>query len=426
MLKGRQTVQSQNTAMLRIPGFVDLQINGWAGVDFASVDLTPAAAERAFAGILSSGTVAFLPTLITAPLSVYRRNLPLLADLLDKKVWHGRVLGLHLEGPFISAAPGAVGCHPVEYVCKPDTKLLDELVSLSRGHLRLLTIAADVDGADKLASAARAAGVTVSLGHHNGGVEALSRLAASGASMVTHAGNGMPAQAHRHDNPLLATAAMDELCATIIADGHHLPVNVVKILLRTKGVKRLAVVSDAAPVAGLPPGPYSCFGREVEVEVEQAAAAASASSLYSSLGERGDGFGGQNWGRAREENPEEKQKKLLARGENSADTAQVGRPLLPPPAVPVVRDPERGCLAGSAASMLHCLNWLHHHKAAFGLELEQLEELGFYNPLRLVGLNVDAVAAAGVSADGTRGASSRLNFHERAGFTFSTDVTLCQ
>jgi N-acetylglucosamine-6-phosphate deacetylase len=247
-------------------GFVDLQVNGFAGVDFSSPGLTEAELVRAWRALLAQGTAAFLPTVITSPLDVYARNLPLLAQVLRRDEFRGRVLGLHLEGPFISPEPGVVGAHNPAHVRAPDVDLLARLLDWAEGRVRLLTLAAEVPGAADLARFARTRDVTVSVGHSSFDTADLDRMAAAGATALTHLGNGLPNRLPRHANPIWVGLAHDAFIAMVIADGHHLPAPVLTTMVRAKGPERLVVVSDAAPVAGLPPGRYTVLGNDAILE----------------------------------------------------------------------------------------------------------------------------------------------------------------
>ena len=252
--------------MLSIPGFVDLQVNGYRGVNFSSADLTEESFARACRQVLASGTAAFLPTVITSPIEVYERNLPMLAKVIESGEFRGSLLGLHLEGPFISPAPGAVGVHNPQWVRPPDVAFFDRLLDLSRGRIRMLTIAADQPGADDLARHAAGCGVVVSLGHHLATPDDLLRLADAGATALTHVGNGVPEMLPRLSNPIWSALAADGLAGMFIADGHHLPPEFLKTAIRAKGVGKTIIVSDASPAAGMPPGRYLMFGTEVVLE----------------------------------------------------------------------------------------------------------------------------------------------------------------
>jgi N-acetylglucosamine-6-phosphate deacetylase len=251
---------------LILPGLVDLQVNGYRGVDFSGADLTPENLALACRELLSAGTTAFLPTLITSPAEIYERNLPIIASVISAQEFRGRVLGIHLEGPFISSLDGARGAHDARWVRKPDVAYLDQLIRLADGKVRLITIAADQDGAEDLARCAVRQGIAVALGHHMATEQDLERLVAGGAKALTHLGNGVPSMLSRHQNPIWAGLANDDLSATVIADGHHLPPAMLTTILRAKGPERCIIISDASPLAGLPPGEYWSMGARVRLE----------------------------------------------------------------------------------------------------------------------------------------------------------------
>ncbi len=251
-----------------LPGLIDLQVNGYRGVDFSGGDLTGEDFARACRELLAAGTTAFLPTLITSPAEIYERNLPLIASVLDQEEFRGRVLGIHIEGPFISREDGARGAHTAAWVRDPDPAYLDELIRLADGKVRLLTIAADQPGAEELSRHATGRGIAVSLGHHMATPADLDRLVLVGAKALTHLGNGVPALLRRHENPVWAGLANDDLAATIIADGHHLPTPMLTTILRAKGAERCIAISDASPLAGLPAGDYWSMGAQVRLEAD--------------------------------------------------------------------------------------------------------------------------------------------------------------
>jgi N-acetylglucosamine-6-phosphate deacetylase len=248
-----------------IPGFVDLQVNGTHGIDFSAPALTRADCLRAFDLIRRGGTAAFLPTVITSPLERLRHNLGTIARAAAEYAENGSVAGIHLEGPFLDPTPGAIGAHNPEWVLPPDTDVFDRLQDAAQGAIRLLTVSAGIDGVESLIRHATSRGVVVSLGHQMAGYDAVRRAADAGAALLTHLGNGLPHQVNRHENPLLAGLAEDRLDAMFIADGHHLPDELMRIILRIKGVEHAIVVSDAAPVAGLPPGRHTTLGNVVEL-----------------------------------------------------------------------------------------------------------------------------------------------------------------
>ena len=252
--------------MLTVPGFVDLQVNGYLGVDFSSPYLTEEDFIRVTRALLQTGCCGFLPTVVTASEETYQHVLPLIARVMKKKEFAGRILGIHAEGPFLSSKPGAVGAHNPEWVKEPAIGFFRQMQEWAEGSIRILTLAAEVPGAVELTRYAAENGVIVSLGHQLATAEDLANCAAAGACWITHLGNGMPNLVDRHLNPLLAGLAEDRLDAGIIADGHHLPPQLVKVMIRAKGVDHVTVVSDAAHLAGLPPGRYDNAVNKIVLE----------------------------------------------------------------------------------------------------------------------------------------------------------------
>jgi len=246
--------------------YADLQVNGYAGVDFSAPELTETAVRRAAQTLAARGTTAFCPTIITAPTAVYEHNLPVLAAACESGDLAAQLLGIHLEGPFLSPQPGARGCHRVAWMQLPTPALLEHWQTLARGHIKLLTLAPELPGACATIRRACALGIVVSLGHTNANEQQILSAVAAGARCATHLGNAFPREAHPRDNAMWWLLGCDALTAMCITDGHHLHAAFIKTVLRTKGVDKFIVVSDAAPVAGLPPGAYDCLGIRVVLE----------------------------------------------------------------------------------------------------------------------------------------------------------------
>lgn len=251
---------------IKIQGLVDLQVNGYKGIHFSDINLTRDDFIMACRAVFEAGTTAFLPTMITSPKEVYEHNLPIMAAVLQETEFHGKLLGFHIEGPFISAQDGARGAHDTQWISKPDIEYLKQLIDWSDGQVKLLTIAADPEGAEKLARYAMSRGIAVSLGHQMASEADLARLVQAGAVSLTHLGNGVPAMLSRHENPVWAGLGNDDLVAMIISDGHHLPVSILKTIIRTKRPERCVVVSDSSSPAGLPAGQYEALGHKVVLE----------------------------------------------------------------------------------------------------------------------------------------------------------------
>ena len=245
---------------------VDLQVNGCKGVDFSGSELTEDSFTFACRELIKAGTTAFLPTMITSPAELYQRNLPIMAGVMQKDEFKGRLLGFHIEGPFLNPADGPRGAHNPDWILPCSIDFLKEIIQLSENKVKLLTIAADSEGAAELTEFAVSKGITVSLGHHMANENDLQKLVEAGAKALTHLGNGIPLVLPRHDNPLWASLANDNLTAMIVTDGHHLPSSVIKTIIRTKTPARCIVVSDASPLAGMPHGKYTTLGNKVILE----------------------------------------------------------------------------------------------------------------------------------------------------------------
>ena len=249
-------------------GFVDLQVNGYRGVDFSDPQLTDDEVVTAWRGLVADGTAIMLPTMITSAEQVYANNLPRLARLAGLPEFAVHIAGFHLEGPFLCPREGAAGAHNPAWMQAADQLSLERLQGYAGGRIRLLTLAADLPGAAALIAQARRQGIVVSLGHHLADAAELAQAVAAGATALTHLGNGLPHLVGRHHNPLHAGLAEDGLQAMVIGDGHHLPWSLVRIILRTKGLERCILVSDASPLAGLPPGDYPCFGAVARIAAD--------------------------------------------------------------------------------------------------------------------------------------------------------------
>jgi N-acetylglucosamine-6-phosphate deacetylase len=166
------------------------------------------------------------------------------------------VPGVHVEGPFISAADGARGAHPLADVREADIVEFERWQQVSGGLVRLITVSPHSDAALALIRHASGQGVHVALGHTDASSEQIHAAAEAGASLSTHLGNGAPAMLPRHPNVIWAQLADDRLTATLIGDGHHLPADTLIAMLRAKGHERALLVSDVAAPGGLEPGIY--------------------------------------------------------------------------------------------------------------------------------------------------------------------------
>jgi len=244
-----------------VPGFIDLQVNGAAGVDL--LDCDPAGVERVSAHLASTGTTGFLPTLITAPLE---RIAGALGVIRRARPAGAAILGVHIEGPALSAERR--GAHDAGLLRQPGDPDLRRLYESAAPDLRLVTLAPELPGALELIAWLAARGVTVSLGHSNADYGRAAEALRQGARMATHLFNGMRSLHHRE--PGVVGAVLDDphcICG-VIADGHHVHPAVIRLVWRGVGAGRLAVVTDATAPAGMPPGEYHVMGRVVRVDAQ--------------------------------------------------------------------------------------------------------------------------------------------------------------
>ncbi len=248
------------------PGFVDLQVNGYAGHDFSSEGLTREDIGAIVRALAASGTTQHVPTIVTAPRERITRNLRVIAEALDSDPLLGEAIaGIHVEGPFISGDDGPRGAHPRAFVRPPDYEELLEWAEAAGGRLAYVTLAPELPGAIELIERAVRLRVRVAIGHTAAMPEVIAQAIEAGATLSTHLGNGSHPLLPRHRNHLWEQLASDRLSAGIICDGFHLPAALVKVIARVKPAGRLFLVSDAAPLAGLPAGRYEWIGGAVEV-----------------------------------------------------------------------------------------------------------------------------------------------------------------
>lgn len=246
-------------------GLIDLQVNGFAGVDFNSGTLVAAEIDRALEAMLTCGVTACLPTLITAEPDRLAQRL----QALDEAVGASHLgplmcPGYHLEGPFLNPSAGYAGCHPASAMTAADSSLLDRLQKLSSRSILLTTVAPEVEGGLEFIREMRRRNILVSIGHSACTFTLAEEAAIAGAVLSTHLGNGLPQILPKLDNALFAQLAEERLVATFIADGIHIPPKALKALVRAKGHEASLLVTDAVSAASAPPGSYRFAGMQVE------------------------------------------------------------------------------------------------------------------------------------------------------------------
>jgi N-acetylglucosamine-6-phosphate deacetylase len=248
------------------PSFFDIQVNGSHGISFNSDRLTADEVRRVVETCRSHGTGGFCPTLITGSTEALEHGFATLARLrdIDAELAHA-IPAFHLEGPYIAAEDGPRGAHPKAHVRPPDWDEFRRWQQAAGGRIRIVTLAPELPGALTFIEKLAAGVVVVSIGHTAATPEQIHDAVKAGARLSTHLGNGAHATLPRHPNYIWEQLAADELWASVIADGHHLPASVLKSIFRVKTPARTVLISDAGTLAGLPPGRYECWGQEFEV-----------------------------------------------------------------------------------------------------------------------------------------------------------------
>lgn len=237
--------------------FLDLQVNGFAAVDFNRPTLKTAELRRALKAMWRHGVTRFFPTVITAPLPAMQGTLKAIARARkeDAALLHA-IPGIHLEGPFLAPEDGPRGAHPVTSILDPDWDTFQQLQGASGGLIRMVTLAPERPGAIELISKLRDAGIVVGIGHSDASEADIDQAVEAGAQISTHLGNGAHAVLPRHRNYIQMQLATDALMASMIADGHHLPGYFVRNFIRCKGLDRVILITDAMAAAAGPPGTY--------------------------------------------------------------------------------------------------------------------------------------------------------------------------
>lgn len=252
------------------PGLVDLQVNGYAGIDFNGADdvFTPETFHMIREKMNSRGVLVSLPTFITASPARLESNCRAYAKLVESDAELAAAFPkLHIEGPFISSVEGPRGAHPLEHAINPANApdLMGRLQEASGGRLAIITLAPELPGALDLIAWCRDNGIVSAVGHTNATSAEIRAGAEAGLVMSTHLGNGSHQMLPRMDNYLQAQLAEDGLFASFIADGHHVPFFTLKNFIRAKRFEKTVLVSDAIMAADCGPGRYQLGDFEVEV-----------------------------------------------------------------------------------------------------------------------------------------------------------------
>jgi N-acetylglucosamine-6-phosphate deacetylase len=248
------------------PGWIDLQVNGFAGVDYNSASSTLEQIADSIRAMFACGVTRFFPTVITGSPDNMAAALRNLANAKESIADGQAMEAFHLEGPYISPDDGPRGAHPARWVRPPDLEEFGRFQDAARGNIRLVTLSPEWPQAPRFIEAMIRQGVVVSIGHTRASAAQISDAVSAGATLSTHLGNGADAVLPRHPNYLWEQLAEDRLAASFIVDGFHLPPSFLNVALRAKGLERSLLVTDAVMPAGCSPGAYR-LGDDVAVEL---------------------------------------------------------------------------------------------------------------------------------------------------------------
>lgn len=239
------------------PGFIDLQVNGYGGIDVNTDTPDPEAIIDLTRKMIALGVTTYIPTIITASEQKITAALRAIAMARQQsELVTACVPFVHVEGPHISPIEGFRGAHPEEHVRRPDLDEFARWQKASNGLVGLVTISPHWEQSEEYIRELSARGVHVSIGHTHASTEEIRVAVDAGARLSTHLGNGIAAMIPRHPNPIWTQLSDDRLTAMLIADGQHLPADAIKAMVRAKGINRTILISDAVALAGLPPGVY--------------------------------------------------------------------------------------------------------------------------------------------------------------------------
>lgn len=246
---------------------VDLQVNGFGGVDFNSEGLEAEGLRRACEAARAGGCGRFLATFITdSPKAMCRRMERLVRLREGDPLAREMIAGLHVEGPFLNAAPGYIGAHPAAEARAADPDLMERLLEAGGGLVRLVTLAPERDPGGRVTRLLVSRGVAVAAGHCDPGREELAEAIDAGLSVFTHLGNGCPMELPRHDNIIQrALSLRRRLWICFVADGVHVPDFALRNYIDLAGVERCVAVTDAISAAGLGPGRHRLGSWDLEI-----------------------------------------------------------------------------------------------------------------------------------------------------------------
>jgi N-acetylglucosamine-6-phosphate deacetylase len=246
------------------PGFTDIQVNGYGGIDYNEIQSNPMNLAEISRLLYKEGVTTHFPTIITNdPAQISQLILQIVSLRKSDEFSRMSIEGLHIEGPFISPIDGPRGAHPKEFVRAPDWSLVQKWQNESKGLIKMITLSPEWENMVPFIERCMEHGILVSIGHTNASHQQILDAVNAGASLSTHLGNGAHPILARHPNYIWSQLSQDELGASIIADGFHLPAEVIQVFQKVKK-ENLMLVSDSVSLSGMPAGDYTLhIGGEV-------------------------------------------------------------------------------------------------------------------------------------------------------------------
>lgn len=261
-------IDSSGEGVYISPGFIDVQVNGFAGVDYNAPSTTVEDIGRSLDAMFATGVTRCLPTIITGGQESMEACLRTLARARATLPQGNAIEGYHIEGPHISPDDGPRGAHQRQYVRPPSIEEFLRLQAAADDYIRLVTVSPEWPEAPSFISELTGRGIVVSIGHTKATTDQIDAAIEAGARMSTHLGNGAHSTVPKFPNYIWDQLADDRLIASFIVDGIHLNANFLKVALRAKGIENSVLVTDAVMPAGCPPGQYRLGEIDVELNAE--------------------------------------------------------------------------------------------------------------------------------------------------------------
>lgn len=245
-------------------GLFDMQVNGMMGHFLSSDDLNVKKVLEIDRELEKRGTLFWCPTICTQETRIVKKNLKILKRAIEQKTRTG-IFGIHMEGHYISDLEGYRGVHSPEYIRDPDIGEFNEWQEASGGNIRLFSLAPERNGGIDFIKYLRNQGIKAGLAHHSAEYSLILEAVAMGADLATHLINGCVPFIHRQHNVIWSQLSIDELWASFIADGHHIPHYTLRAAIKAKGTNRSILISDLFYLSGLPEGTYISESNRKEV-----------------------------------------------------------------------------------------------------------------------------------------------------------------